>query len=357
MKPFKDAEYRVRLHRSQNFLPEERTLVGLFIQEVANIQSQSDQDYFGDLIVLLPRRVIGKLLGDGVQGRKTLEDAIQWFESLASQTYEGKQIVAALGITGSVSHGKVTINELAKGEDFAKVLSNGFDTMYVCGKDGRVFNLRCLKIGNFVPKSLYRMDGITNWCTNKRVAIVLNRNGEILVFKNKLLQFSKRGGKWRYYPHESTLQRLGIGLRREIKNAIYDSCLDVSFARTGGCIALLTRDGEREINKKKFVNSDDWIENPKKIRTKLLNSAVKKPFQNLDRRLRQELLAMDGAIILSHTGALLTAGSIIKVPGGSSGGGGREAAARNLSKLGLGIKISADGPITGFKKKREIFSI
>jgi hypothetical protein len=65
---------------------------------------------------------------------------------------------------------------------------------------------------------------------------------------------------------------------------------------------------------------------------------------------------MDGATILRNTGDVITAGSIVRVPGGSSGGG-RRAAAVQLSKLGLGIKISADGPITGFRNKREIFTL
>ena len=65
---------------------------------------------------------------------------------------------------------------------------------------------------------------------------------------------------------------------------------------------------------------------------------------------------MDGAVILRHTGEVLAAGSIVKVPSGSAGGG-RRAAAFQLSRLGLGIKISADGPITGFRKRKEIFHL
>ena len=83
---------------------------------------------------------------------------------------------------------------------------------------------------------------------------------------------------------------------------------------------------------------------------------MRKQFQSLDRRLRQELLAMDGAVVLSHTGDVLTAGAIVNVPGGSTGGG-RRAAAKRLSKLGLGIKISADGPIIGFRRNEVILTM
>ena len=65
---------------------------------------------------------------------------------------------------------------------------------------------------------------------------------------------------------------------------------------------------------------------------------------------------MDGATVLKQSGEVVTAGSIVRVPSGSMGGG-RRAAALQLSKLGLAIKISADGPITGFRNRKEIFSL
>jgi len=55
---------------------------------------------------------------------------------------------------------------------------------------------------------------------------------------------------------------------------------------------------------------------------------------------------------------LLAVGAILKIPGGSSGGG-RLAAAIELSKLGLGIKVSQDGGILMFHdgKKEPIISV
>jgi hypothetical protein len=105
-----------------------------------------------------------------------------------------------------------------------------------------------------------------------------------------------------------------------------------------------------------FIDGKDLIEREEQTRTKLLARVVKKAFQHLDRRLRQELLSLDGATVLTRKGEVLTAGAIVRVPGGSTGGG-RRAAAIQLGKLGLAIKISADGPITGFRKKKTIFSL
>jgi hypothetical protein len=352
MKPTKDLAYRIQLVRSQAFTPEEKQLVAFFMEELAQVVDQAGAPYFRDLMASLPRRIISKLL-PGNRGRSTFEQAIQGFEALASQTYEGRPVVAALGMTGSMGHGPITLEELWR-DDFSRVLSNGFDSMYLCGSDGRVFTLACLPYPPSVEFSPHRLGSIAAWCKKKqRVAIVLNRSGEVLVFKDKKLQFARRRGAWRYYAHDSVVRRLGVG-NRLLRRAVYESSLDVSFARTGGCVAVLTAKSSPRLEK--LLANRDLIVHHEQTRTKLLAYAVKRPFQRLDRRLRQELLSMDGATVLTHTGDVLTAGSIVRVPGGSIGGG-RRAAALALSTLGLAIKISADGPITGFRNRKSIFSL
>src|SRR6267142_2867215 len=87
LKPFPGARFRTELLRSQAFNPEEKELVTHFIDEFSSVSSQADQDYFPDIMAVLPRRVISRLLS-GSKGRQTLEKAIQIFEDLASQTYE-----------------------------------------------------------------------------------------------------------------------------------------------------------------------------------------------------------------------------------------------------------------------------
>jgi hypothetical protein len=62
------------------------------------------------------------------------------------------------------------------------------------------------------------------------------------------------------------------------------------------------------------------------------------------------MAGIDGAILLDDKGTVITAGAIVRVPGGSDGGG-RKAAAKALSRLGLAVKISADGGITAFTDK------
>jgi hypothetical protein len=352
MKPSRNSNYRVQLLRSQAFTSEEKRLFGLFVAELADIASQADAAHFPDLMSVIPRRVISTFL-PAATGRGTLDEAIREFEELASQTYEGHPVVMALGMTGAVGYGPITLEELWR-EDFSRVISNGFDSMYRCGSDGRVSNVVYLPHPLSVAFAPHRLGAIAGWCRQNRVAIVLNRSGEVLLFKDGKLQFAKRRGAWRYYPHDSVVQRLRVG-NALLRRAVYESCLDVSFARTGGCVAVLTETVRSKLSR--ALASRDLLDRDEITRTKLLSRAINnRTFQDLDRRFRQELLSMDGATVLTRTGKVLTAGSIVKVPSGSTGGG-RKAAALQLSRLGLAIKISADGPITGFRKRKPIFSL
>jgi hypothetical protein len=352
MKPSRDAVYRVQLLRSQAFTPQEKLLVGVFVKELAEIANQADAAHFPDLMNAIPRRVLSTILPANT-GRGTLDEAIRGFEALASQTYEGHPVVVALGITGTVGYGPINLEELWR-EDFSRVISNGFDSMYRCGSDGRVSNVVYLPPPASVEFAPHRLGSIAHWCRGNRVGIVLNRSGEVLVFKDRRLQFAKRRGAWRYYPHDSVVMRLRVG-NPSLRRAVYESCLDVSFARTGGCVAVLTRALPSRLAR--VLATRDLIDRNEVTRTKLLARAINnRAFQNLDRRFRQELLSMDGATVLTRTGRVLTAGAIVKVPSGSTGGG-RRAAALQLSRLGLAIKISADGPITGFRNRTIIFSL
>jgi hypothetical protein len=352
MKPGKPAAYRVQLVRSQAFRPDEKNLVHLFIEALAEVIGQDDQPYFTDLLASLPRRAISRFL-PAQRARATFSDAVQEFEALASQTYEGRPVVAALGLTGSMGHGPIRLRELWP-EDFSRVLSNGFDSMYLAGSDGHVFKLECLPAPASVEFAPHRLGAVANWCNRPhRVALVLNRNGEVPVFRDRRLQFAKRRGVWRYYPHDSVVRRLAVG-KTVLRRAVYESCLDVSFARTGGCLAVLSAGHAADADR--MLKDGDRIANRSSVRTRLLDATVRGPFHELDRRLRQELLSMDGATLVTHMGEVLAAGAIIRVPSGSTGGG-RRAAAVQLSSLGLAIKISADGPITGFRDRKTIFSL
>lgn len=354
LKPDNETKWRLRVRRSQPWDRTERQLIAVFIQQLVGVAEVSKGEYLNDLLATLPRRVIATFLG--VKARTILLQAMQKFEALAARTYEGHQITSALGITGSVGYQTVHLDELWE-EDFSMVLANGIDTMYVAGSDGNLLNLTPLFSGKNVARAPHRFGPMASWCnTANRVALALNRNGEILLFKDSELRFAKRRGGWQFYSHGPVLSRFGYGLRRELKEAIYETCLDVSFARSGGCIAVVKSENAGRVSQ--HVNTGDIVSRRKTTKSRLLAKAIgQRTFSRIDRRLRLQLVSIDGATILDHRGNVLASGAIVKVPSGSSGGGGRRAAARQLSKLGLAIKISSDGPVLGFRDRQIVFTV
>ena len=84
------------------------------------------------------------------------------------------------------------------------------------------------------------------------------------------------------------------------------------------------------------------------LKAKTLRKIINgRKFHELNRKLRQELVGMDGATIVDYDGTIVAIGAIIKIEAGSTGGG-RLAATKTLSRYGVSIKISTDGVMQGF---------
>ena len=107
-------------------------------------------------------------------------------------------------------------------------------------------------------------------------------------------------------------------------------------------------------------SSSQGFEEPKKeqiIRRKLLTKLLKNTtFSDTDRKLRSELIALDGACIVGTDGKIYACGAIIQNDSGSSTGG-RSSAAKKLSQYGTAIKISTDGYIEVYKENCLVYSI
>jgi len=95
------------------------------------------------------------------------------------------------------------------------------------------------------------------------------------------------------------------------------------------------------------MNAADLLSSSASAKAPLLRHLIGQRFADIPRPIREELAALDGATVLDRAGTVLAAGAIVRVPGGSEGGG-RLAAAKALSRLGLAVKISADGGISAF---------
>ena len=349
--------YRLSLRRSQMFDSDgggrvnEKRVVQAFVDVAREIEQGLAAPYGADLLSTFQHRVVVKAIGlSEVQG--TLLAAIDQLSVWATRLYEGKPIAAIFGFEPNVQGGNVTLHDICL-KDFSSVLSNGFDTMFTFDFDGALIGHETLPQPALTPSfSPYRQGPVAAWAGNGRIALALNRLGEILVFIDEKLLFARRSGKWHFLTHEPVLTQMGRPADVAVRKAVYESCLDASFARTGACIGVVTS-GHIARWKDIAPKPDDYMGQQQSAKSRTLARLIgTRPFQQLDRRFRQELLAIDGATLLNHKGFILAVGAILHIEGCSTGGG-RLAAARTLSKLGLGIKVSQDGGILGFQDDDE----
>jgi hypothetical protein len=351
--------YRLVLTRSQPFakagavIVPEIDVVRAFIDVFGSIPKTLGSQLKHDLLATFQRRVVAQAVGvDG--DNSIILSAIDHLAKWGSQLYEGAPIAAAIGLRNKAQRKNTILLSEVSENDFGAVMGNGYDTLLEFNFSGQfIAHISLDHSKNKLSFCPFRQAPIAEWTTknDRRVALTLNRLGEILVFRDQQLLFSRRAGQWQFLTHTPVISQMVIPQDLKIRTAIYETCLDASFARSGACIGIASHPHGQ--NWEKLVAPSDRLMLKSSSKTKAISKMVAgKRFHNLDRRLRHELSAIDGAIILSHKGVILAAGAILKISGGSTGGG-RLAAAKALSNLGLGIKISQDGGILGFRHGRK----
>lgn len=345
--------YYLRLRRSHPFQVEDINIAEQFVRALVEKLVVSDQPFFDHLVAQCPQDVVAWATQHRSMDDTLLPTIIEALQRWASQTYEGARISVAIGVDCSPPPSSIsTIHFLdIINREYAKVISNGMDTMLVLSPSGHV--VEHLALGSeadrqpsepsFTPTRYFQM---ARWAQHTRVALALNRQGEILVFRKQRLQFAFRGGTWAHFSHGAMIARMSSSRQQtRLMRAVYASCLDISFARTGACIAVAKRRHASKVTK--YINPDDFLQVPKTEKATLLSHLIGKPFAQIPRQLREEMASLDGAVIVDWKGTVVAAGAIVRVPGGSDGGG-RRAAAKALSRLGLAVKVSSDGAITAF---------
>ena len=303
-----------------------------------------------DLLSTFQRRVVAEAAAEPGEGANLLT-VIDQMALWATRLYEGAPIASAIGIDPTVSGLKsLPLKNLAE-QDFFAVLSNGFDTMLTLSKQlefaGHVVLDATPSARGYCP---WRHSAIAAWTSlgKGRIAVVLNRLGEILIFRDGQLLFARRSGKWNFLTHGPIIRQMGVPKDEDIRKAIYETALDASFARTGACIGVIAAGGMKSAER--MIADTDWLSKGLSDKAKAIARIVNtKKFHELDRTVRQELAAIDGATVIDHEGTVVAVGAILKIEGGSTGGG-RTAAAKQLATLGLGVKISQDGGISGYRR-------
>lgn len=224
---------------------------------------------------------------------------------------------------------------------------------------------------------------------NKCLGLLVNENCEILLYINKDLSFVFSKNRWHYIKFENFknyfLKKINApqyfegANNNSIIKKLYNIILDCSFMKKGACIGVMTEENYKKflkdnINKKtkkeklqvwNLLNDNEYNKYIKQLpekkeeyddnrnsKTILLQRLIKnRTFNNIDRVLLSELLALDGAAIIvlskNNNWKIKCVGAIID-PEYQVESGGRSAAAKSLAKYGLGIKVSTDSGVTIF---------
>ena len=241
-----------------------------------------------------------------------------------------------------------------------------------------------------------RFANFSSLCKKNMVGIMLLTNGDILIFRMAQLQFARREGQWQTYNYSTYIRpcfeylfdfelnskkpRVSEAIE-DLAKCVYITMLDVSFAHTGACLAILDfkKNAEKieeildigliekelgsQINERFSSTQCDQLLQKQAIIRQLVNyrrtergELRTKRIYELENKLRTELLSLDGATVLDKLGHIRAVGAILSVKPGSEEGG-RMAAARTLSQYGFAAKISEDGAIIGIYKGVEYFRI
>ena len=307
----------------------------------------------------------------------TLHTIISQMINWAGRTYEGKNVPFGIVIDFGEerSSNKASYIHFLE-NDCSAVFSDGIFSGILLDKKGSLISFITRKSNEdsssqfetFVP---YQFSDIAEHCIKRRIGIIVLTNGEIILIKDRAICFAKRGTKWVYFdwskvysklrPYFMLIQEPDEAVIRKNIKAIYCTLLDVSFSHTGGCLALVIDNEDIEnVIKDRFDLSiqgkaPKGISKENKEKIEILKYLLEnedhkvRAFFDIEKPLRREILSLDGATVLSLDGSFYCAGSIVAVPGGSSGGG-RTAAAKKLAEFGVGIKVSEDGYIEAYAK-------
>ena len=326
---------------------------------------------------------------------------IQILEQWSVQTYEGNKVTFGFIYDPKAESG-FSNDEYGNWldflkDDYAATLTDCIHSVIMLDKDCNFSKYLSVTENNTVeayqlsPLLPYRFARIIEkHVTGSRVGIFLLNNGDILISKNHAVRLIKRNLKWLNLSYETFYDMVEGAMKKRgaisetLIRQIYASVLDVSFAHTGGIIAVVSNISELVSPKSKsepVLSICDNLLDPSslpEIAEKMKRSQTYPPteiqkrmlkrktmlalvrgqkFSSLDRKLRTELISMDGACILNPEGDVCAVGAIIRNDSGSSGGG-RSAAAKKLSTYnGIAVKISTDGYIELFANYEPVYAI
>lgn len=302
---------------------------------------------------------VSQWLGGGkkLEG-KTIYKIIRQFMSWSMKTYEGNRV--RFGVVIDIDKINETPNSTSKinvidflEHDSSASISDGVDTYFIVASNGEILRVSDNEVSineNKQALSPYELEKVCKASDKSNVGICLSSSGDIYCFKQKQLKIARLNGKWVGFSYEAFNEALIEDVKEELIKEIYKTCLDVSFARTGGCLAICNPTNAKNENLDDIMPTIDVVQN----KFPLIKDIHNNNFFSLPRLLRKEYMAIDGATIIDFTGKVHRIGAIINSVKPGSDGGGRKAATKKLSEFGIAIKISADGYIQIIKNTETI---
>ncbi|MFA6860219.1 MAG: hypothetical protein WCR30_02380 [Clostridia bacterium] len=393
VKPEKKDEYRLIIKRNQPFKSTDTNILKEIIIELVKVSyfQVFEPTYLKKLQNIAIEKAICRSLFEESASTMVglIEDMLVW----SQKTYEGHGLTFGFIINGNAvsksTDKNLMYSEILK-NDFSALLSDGIMSYLELDKDGYLIDHNMLTSSRSMSVCApYLYSGFARASHDKRIGISLAKSGDLLIFKDCQLTVSRRHGVWNIFSHNEIVGLLSNNKShtiKDIRKSIYFSALDTAFTRAGGCIVILDagqigsvlkhidvydiideksfelkKQQEFEESEKLFNYShkqemvkeidcsfENFLKNPKCVKSSSLRKIIgNRKFHELDRKLRQELIGMDGAMVVDYDGTIVAVGAIIKIEAGSTGGG-RLAATRTLSRYGVAMKISTDGFIQGF---------
>ena len=349
------------------------------------------------------KMVIQEGIARWIFGRSSYDVTAKFFDILEKwsvKTYEGKHVTLGFVVNPSTNKRPILSFEELQSfleDDSSAVLSDCIHSVMEIDRNCNLINylsvtknvneISACELNNHVPlRFLHTVQQFVPQKSGKagsdKVGIFLLSNGDILIVKNGSTRFVKRNLQWLSMNPSSFIASLGFenweddDNFQELLENIYASVWDVSFSHSGGLISIVDPTKIPELTNKHVLNpynnlslteeaalqassslEYDPPKNEQIIRRKLLTKLLRNTtFSNVDRKLRSELIALDGACIVGTNGNIYSCGAIIQNDSGSSTGG-RSSAAKKLSRYGVAIKISTDGYIEVYENTNLVYAI
>ena len=205
----KKSHCKVEIKRNQKFTGDDVKLVKAIVAQIVENFDKTDEPY--------QERVMGYAIEVGIchflseHNGDLLVRILDAFEGWSARTYEGRKptftIVVDLDKHQPVQENNPLITAFLE-HDFFAPLSNGVDSGVLVSATGALleyvdFTIDSTDTNTFAPA---RFISVANCAAKHKIALTLTNNGEVLIFKDQKLFFSKRNGEWNYYNDDSTLK-------------------------------------------------------------------------------------------------------------------------------------------------------